>query len=273
MTYDFKMYTPPEQPQDRREMDLQIRVNFRDRLRTARYAALADAEGFGEICFVVEALGLYLRGKRRTMGVYQSWIRCEWNALPILDRLALGNPSLFGRFDALYESLMEARNDAMHTGAYARHATSAAIELCIGLEDALMANFSRATVADFMVRSPIVVESWQPVAHARQLMLTHSFSNLPVLLDGRWHLLSEGAMAKFLHRQPNRDDLLGMRLDEAVQLENKLHLIPVALLEPTQPVAALLPDIDVVGAPTLWLIRGEEPGTRLQGVLSPFELM
>ena len=31
---------------------------YRNRLREARYAAFADAEGFGAICFALEALGL-----------------------------------------------------------------------------------------------------------------------------------------------------------------------------------------------------------------------
>jgi CBS domain-containing protein len=79
----------------------------------------------------------------------------------------------------------------MHTGVYARHATNAAIELCIGLEEALMVEqqIPREVVADFMVKAPVIVEPWQPVAHARQLMLMHSFSFLPVFL-GAWKLVS-----------------------------------------------------------------------------------
>ena len=108
----------------------------------------------------------------------------------------------FSSFDSLFDLVKTARNDAMHTGVYARHATAAAIELCIGLETALMnvANMPRTIVKDFMVKSPIIVESWQPVAFARQLMLTHSFSFLPVQRDGKWMLISEGAIAKYLRR-------------------------------------------------------------------------
>ena len=35
-------------------------MHYRDRFREARYAALADAEGFEAICFALEALGLRL---------------------------------------------------------------------------------------------------------------------------------------------------------------------------------------------------------------------
>jgi predicted transcriptional regulator len=70
----------------------------------------------------------------------------------------------------------------MHSGVYARHATESGIALCIGLEEALMVEqqIVRTRVDDFMVRSAVVVHPWQPVAYARQLMLMHSFSFLPV---------------------------------------------------------------------------------------------
>lgn len=118
----------------------------------------------------------------------------------VLTELAIDYPGWFSRFDALFDLVKSARNDAMHSGVYARHATAAAIELCIGLEAALMKEqqMPRKSVQDFMVKSPVTVESWQPVALARQLMLTHSFSFLPVRVDGKWKLISESAMARYM---------------------------------------------------------------------------
>ena len=52
----------------------------------------------------------------------------------------------------------------MHIGAYARHATEAAIELSIGLEEALMANFERK-VKDVMVNAPIAAGQDWPSFH------------------------------------------------------------------------------------------------------------
>lgn len=51
-------------------IDLQPRERlfYRDRLRSARYAALEDAEGFGEICFALEALGLRLLSRQEALG-------------------------------------------------------------------------------------------------------------------------------------------------------------------------------------------------------------
>ncbi|MFZ2752831.1 MAG: hypothetical protein WAZ48_05235, partial [Lysobacteraceae bacterium] len=112
---------------------------YRDRLRAARYAALADAEGFAEICFAVESLGMRLQGEQIHLGGYKKCIAKLADRIPERAQLARDFPGCFARFCALYETLRNARNDAMHTGAYARHATSAAIALCIHLEKALMA--------------------------------------------------------------------------------------------------------------------------------------
>ena len=72
------------------------------------------------------------------MGGYKDRIQQLAADTPLFKELVVEFPSLFTRFEALYRTVNSARNDAMHTGAYARHATDAAIELCIGLEDALM---------------------------------------------------------------------------------------------------------------------------------------
>lgn len=248
------------------------RLHYRDRFRVARYSALADAEGFGEICFTIEALGLHLSGKETTMGSYLQQIRLLAKDSIILSSLTQNFPAFFTRFDALYESVNNARNDAMHTGVYARHATTAAIELCIGLEEALMAEkqIQRETAADFMVKSPVIVESWQPIAHARQLMLMHSFSFLPVYLDDKWKLLPEVSMARYLHQNPNRRELLAMPIHKAAT--NVLDLVLATVVKPTNKVTELLKQEQRGGAPSLWLVQDKNDGS-LCGVLSPFDLM
>ena len=247
------------------------RVHYRDRLRAARYAALADAEGFGDICFAIEAIGLRLRGEEAAMGPYAEQLRPLSIGSATLTQLAKSFPSFFTRFDALYEAVKNARNDAMHTGVYARHATTAAIELCIGLEEALMKeqnHLPRQTVADYMVRAPISVEHWQPVAHARQLMLMHSFSFLPVFLN-HWMLVSEIAMAKYLHKSPNRKELLATPI--GVAASSGLDLVPSNEIKESDSVETLLRSADTRQSPMLWLVTDE--ARRLAGVLSPFELM
>jgi len=247
------------------------RLYYRDRLRAARYAALADAEGFGEICFAVEALGLHLLGKEADMGKYEARIRHLSTDSIVLSDLSTQFSCYFKRFDALYETVRLARNDAMHTGVYARHATSAAIELCIGLEEALMnkQDLLRETVADFMVKAPVALESWQPVAHARQLMLMHSFSFLPVLMEKEWKLVSEVSMAKYLNSDLSKKKLLATTI--AAASTQGLILIDAQVIQSSAAVSEILANINVGVSPTLWLVVDDHD--KLAGVLSPFELM
>jgi len=250
----------------------QERIFYRDRLREARYAALADAEGFGAICFALEALGLRLLKKQAALGSYREKIAEQALHSLVLVDMAAVFPSRFKSFEALYTIVNNARNDAMHTGAYARHATEAAIELCIGLEEALMAEVEQ-TVGNLMVSSPITVEPWQPVAHARQLMLMHSFSFLPVRLGEAWCLVSELGLAKYLSLGARK-----ARLSESIATasERGMEVVVIegrGLLRASMPVGDVLAGARVQDGPMLWLVVEEQHPERLAGVLSPFELM
>lgn len=257
-----------------RKLDDAESMHYRDQLRAARYAALADAEAFGDICFALEALGLRLLGQQGDLKAYEDRIGLYASMSPVLSDLARAMPSRFKTFDALYRTVRTARNDAMHAGAYARHATEAAIELCIGLEEALMIGVLR-TVGSVMVKSAITVDPWQPVAHARQLMLMHSFSFLPVRQNDRWCLVSELGLAKFLHvGRDEKSRRLGMTLEQAEAKD--LELVEVGesqLLTAAMPLDDVLSGVEVKDGPMLWLVIDRERNDRLAGVLSPFELM
>ncbi|MBV7457912.1 hypothetical protein KW843_25790 [Acidovorax sp. sif1233] len=248
------------------------RLFYRDRLRSARYAALEDAEGFEEICFALEALGLRLLGKQEALGLYRDQIALQANRALVFSELPGAFPLRFKSFGALFSIVQAARNDAMHTGSYARHATQAAIELCIGLEEALMAGVER-TVENLMVSSPVAVESWQPVAHARQLMLMHSFSFLPVRLDGAWCLVSELGLAKYLSEGPRKTRLcesIAAARSNGMQVR---EIAPEELLRAGMTVADVLAGAQVQDGPMLWLVVDQRQPDHLAGVLSPFELM
>lgn len=254
-----------------RPLDWHERLYYRDQLRTARYAALADAEGFQSVCYALEALGMRLLGRRRDLGRYANPLRDLATNSATLTGLAADFPSRFSGFDGLFAQVRNARNDAMHSGVYARHATAAAIEICIGLEEALMTQIDepRTTVADFMVKSVVLVERWQPVAHARQLMLTHSFSFLPVYLD-RWKLVSETAVARYLRGGGDWKRLMSTPIKRAA--DTGLTLLDACVVKPGDDAVDLLNDVELDRqSARLWLVE-EAPG-RLCGVLSPFELM
>lgn len=128
-----------------------------------------------------------------------------------------------------------------------------------------------------MVKQPISVEPWQPVAHARQLMLMHSFSFLPVRHEQAWFLLSELALALFLNcSREERAIRLGLSIADALGRLPGLALTPVAetrLLTVNTPVVDVLRAGQAGEGPTLWLVIDEGKRENLVGVLSPFELM
>ncbi|WP_353239338.1 hypothetical protein [Limnohabitans sp.] len=242
------------------------RIHYRDLLREARYGALADAEGFQQVCFAIEALGKRLNPRANGLGSCYSKLRDLVN-----DAGLLGPQGEVGgvdkRFDAFFIALRDARNDIAHTGAYARNVAIDAVSLCSVLEDALM--HMRATVADFMVSTPIMIQPWQSIGFARQLMLLNSFSYLPVWHQKKWWLLSDIALAKYLRPAwPARK-----RMQETIEEANK-HVVLLAEILPidaTTPIDNILKDSQ---PPGLWLVvKNGYPEGHLAGVLSPFELM
>lgn len=257
---------------DAKDLDSEERIHLRDRLRAARYSALADAEGFHDVCYAIESLGMRLSGCEGTLHSYWPAVRKLANYSPVFESLPTLYPELFTRFDALYETLRRARNDAMHTGAYARHAAVAAIELCIGLEESLMnAAKAKVTVADYMVKSPVSIDDWQPVAHARQLMLRHSYSFLPIFHDRKWKLLSELAVVGFLHNLSHGDKAKALAKPISAAISDGLTLLSAKKIAPSADVADLVSKSLARPTPTLWLVVDSQK--RLTGVLSPFELM
>ncbi|BCQ24720.1 hypothetical protein NK8_28960 [Caballeronia sp. NK8] len=162
----------------------------------------------------------------------------------------------------------------MHTGVYARSITHKAVELCLGLEDALMANGrtnNASIVSHFMVRAPIVVEGWQPVAQARQLMLAHSISYLPWWKDEKWMLLSETSLLRYLRSASTRDDHAGL-LAKLLQDAN-LDLTEAVTVEPDTKIDELLSILPVDNATKLWLVVDNVLPERLLGVFTPFDLL
>jgi len=173
--------------------------DFRLQLRLARENALKDAEAFDGIIHAVERLGSFLFGEVDGLGPYQS----DVEELAKLSALAYEVPEKWRYihipFSLLYRMVKDARNDALHMGAFARHLTTHAIQLALILEDALMEVEGLKYVSDYMVNSPVCAHLWQPVSLIRQQMLTNSFSYLPVEnASGKWCLVSDHQIARFL---------------------------------------------------------------------------
>ena len=180
---------------------------YRDQLRSARYAALAD-EGFQAVIHALESIGRQIMGKALSFGLYKGETLSLWRYKDPLSCLAHDSPlaievpskwrAYHTEFLSLYDELKDARNDAVHQGAYARILTDHAVDLTIILEDALMSKCSK--VSQFMVRDVVEAKLWQPVSYARQQMLKHSFSYLPIWFENeeKWKLISDYSVAKYL---------------------------------------------------------------------------
>ena len=218
------------------------------------------------MCFSIEALGKRLNPNAQGLGGCKDKLKALANESGLLglDGEVEGSGK---RFDAMFNALRDARNDIAHTGAYARHVAAEAVQICFVLEKALMSE--RVTVQDFMVTTPVVIQYWQSIGFARQLMILNSFSYLPIWHQEKWWLLSDIAVAKYLRsKSPAGKDAM-RRVGDISEEFN--------LLQETYPVkATVLISSLLEGAtqPGLWLVvRDGYPKCELAGVLSPSELM
>ena len=141
-----------------------------------------------------------------------------------------------------------------------------------------MSHCLESKVSDFMVRSPVCAELWQPLAFIRQQMLANSFSYLPVLeedeklTDGEeWCVVSDNAIAIYLG--PERDgstrkERLGTTLKNARE-EGLTVLKPVKTFEEK---ATVKDALDHFKAEHVLLVRGPTRGSLL-GILTAFDLL
>jgi hypothetical protein len=251
-------------------MEQEVALHFRDQLRTARIAALRNAEDFQEIVFVLERLGAYLSNERGNLGSYLTRIKEQAASSPMANEVPSELPNFHQHFEVKYDIVREARNAALHEGALARHLTANAVELSLVLEEALMSD--RHQVGDFMVRNPICAFMWQPLSFIRQIMLVNSFSYLPILVEPGgnvgWRLISDFRLGQCLRRNGKiAKDKLVQTLEEAVR-SGQIELHPVGTCHPQDKIEAILQTSQ--GEPTLVLSPDNK---ELLGILTPFDLL
>lgn len=120
------------------------------RLREARALVLRDAESFHEAAMTLERIGQVLCGQMRNgLGGYGG----ELLKLATAEDAPEDNEAR-----RLFETVKEARNMAVHEGAWARHLSSRLVDFFIILEQAIVEKMKRAE--DIMVRQPVVAEPW-----------------------------------------------------------------------------------------------------------------
>ena len=110
---------------------------FRDQLREARESAIRDAEAFDGVIFAIENLGRFLQPTAKGLGNLKHCIVDIAHRSPLSFAPEIQIRTVCTPFETLFDMVRDARNDAMHQGAHARHLTSHAIAMAIVLEDAL----------------------------------------------------------------------------------------------------------------------------------------
>lgn len=249
------------QPQVSASLSLDQRVYFYNLFRTARIAASRNAEDFESAIHAIEELGRLLKSKAKGMDDYRG---------PIAEALKFdGDPE----FRALYNAVRLARNNAVHEGARARHLTDNAISLLILMGERMFPDDNDLTLSHFMVRDPVIVQPWMPIENARIAMLRHSFSSIPVSLDGIWHVIMDHELINFLSH-PEQKQRKRMSVKDARGAGLKLP--KCRLFDPSTKPRALL-DAPVSDSeiqwPALVVQRFTGGDQHVIGIVSAFDLL
>lgn len=236
-----------------------VALEFAGRLRTARSAALADAEGYLAVVQAVEELGNFLACKSdRALGQLGG----------VLGHLVKkASPEQHAEFGSLLDALREGRNDAVHVGARARRMARQAVDVAIALEEALMEMAGEPKVEHYMVKDVTRAEGWHTVAMARRSMMAHQFSALPVYLDGVWRVLRDRDVAAFWRGRGSKER--DKRVDEAFKGGDLRPALVVGRCDSL--VVAARKFKDDPGGAMLAVVCDEDH--QLVGIVTPFDLL
>jgi CBS domain-containing protein len=250
------------------EIDRKKRAYCLGRLRDARALVLRDGEAFHEAAIALEQIGQVIGNEvRNGLGCYRDTL------LDLAEKTGRHEKTGTAR---LFEAVKEARNMAVHEGAWARHLSSRLIDLFLILEEALMKS---QTAEDIMVRSPVIAETWHSVAQVRREMLANSFSCLPIFHDGSWKIIPDSDIMKYLRRSSNFTKW------GDIQSENKQRLsatiadaISEVALKPLEakhclPSSTIPELVNIMSHNPVLVIEVIGKVKRIVGIVTPFDLL
>jgi hypothetical protein len=244
-------------------------IFFRDRLKQGRAKAFEDAEGFQEIIFTIEKLGVYLSKEiKGGLAGYCDYIKHLAEKSPLY-QIQEGLPA---NFREIFQLVREARNEAFHQGAFARHLSNNAVQLALILEDALMNNENY--VDAFMVKEIVYAQTWQPISFIREQMLRNSYTYLPIHTydenKKEWTLISDYQIACYLRpgNDGNRKDRLKKTLEETIS-ENLITPEPAT----TRPSGTSVGEANKCSKGKPVLITVKDNPKNLMGIVMPFDLL
>jgi hypothetical protein len=232
-------------------------------VREARALLLRDAEGFDRAAGVLEHVGQQY-GQRIQIGLgkYKP---------ALLDLIHRGARQHHDEANRLFEVVREARNTAIHDGAWVRHLGLRLAELFLFIETAILSHMT--LVKDMMVAGPTTAQPWQQLADVRRTLLLNSFSYLPVLMaapTAGWHLIADHELVRFLANASGdtRRDLLSKSIAEAVGAG--LTLIKAEPITEDRTIASIR--TESLTTPLL-VVRSPDHGGQLVGIITAFDLL
>ena len=247
-------------------------VEYRDGIRTARYAVTEKGAGYEIIVQAVERLGAYLwnpgsdAGQFGTLGRYEEDLRNLVKDFVVTEH-----------FNRVYKRVRIGRNAGVHQGAEARPLIQNAVELAIMLEHALREESGMNKAKDVMVSPVVRTYTWEPVAQARQKMLAESYSALPLWQkkceggEGGWSVITADAIVKWLQEAPDktcRVEREKMQLADAIGNGKGLEAPKACKTGPEEEIK--LPDNGWCGG-VLLVTNGEQHD--LIGIVTAFDLL
>lgn len=183
----------PKGYKKQKELKKEEAIYFLASFRDARANTLKDSENFKDIIIAIENFGCFLgnnslNGFSNYKCIIKEFVRkflCDYET---------------EFFETKYEIVRTTRNESIHSGVFARNVSTHSLELLLIIEEALLSFMSRtsSTVGSFMINNVIVVQPWHTVKIVRNIMLTNSFTHIPVYHKDDWYLVSETDIIIFL---------------------------------------------------------------------------
>lgn len=99
-----------------RKLELEHRTSFAREFKAARTVALQNAEAFDEFLFALERVGSFCMGAHLDLGRYKPALEELASDSPLAADVAIRYPDFHLSFQALYDAVRIARNDAMPPG-------------------------------------------------------------------------------------------------------------------------------------------------------------
>lgn len=243
---------------------------LRKRLQKARYQVLEDGENWLGIAQAIEAVGNAI-AKKSKVETGLGNLKKELQQFIKKRHPTTGRGQYEaeeGPFESTFENLLEevrkARNDEAHTGAAARAAARIATVVGIYLEDTLMAAScaEKDGVKAYIQEQVVRAYTWQRLGECRRLMLTYSFSCLPVKIGTEWKMLADADLAEYLAVKgpEGRKEII----KEAIK--NGLEVEDAAEVKPTYCKRKALKKME--GKAAVVMTEGD-----LVGIITPFDLL